>query len=110
MEEFKNPYKVGDIFVHSIGCGHDNFWQVIKSTPKTIRVKLLEYKITKRDIKRQSMEVKPIRDKFVAPTKYETNEKTLKVVQEYGKYRVGPIERMVWWSEYKGESLNQYSS
>ena len=93
--------KTGDIIVESIGCGHDSFWQIVKVSPKSVVVRPIEYKVTKRQIKYQSMDIEPIKDAF------EGEETRRLMVTEDG--RIGPIERLHWWSVWKGESLNQYS-
>lgn len=119
-----NPYKIGDIIVYSIGGGCDEFWQIIRTTPKTIRVKKLKYKITKHNPKFQTMDIKPIKDDFEKPEMnekylgddehgnpifgkpFDTNEKTLKVKKDG---TIGPTIRLCGWWKYKGKALNQYS-
>lgn len=112
-----------DILVHSIGCGCDEFWQVVKTTPKTVTARRIEYGIVKQSVKHQSMEIAPVKDKFVPPSiehKYiggyrdgkskfkKADGNTIKLrIAEDG--HIGPIVRMEWWRKWDGKSLNQYS-
>ena len=100
--------KEGTILVHSIGSGHDTFYQVVRRTEKTVNARQLCYKLAdKVDVKRQTMEVLPIKDDFenVASVRLRLTE----THREPG-YRIGPEVRMQWWSVWDGKALNQFSS
>ena len=110
--------------MNSSGSGHDSFWQVVETTPKTVVARKLEYKVVSRNIKRQSLEIVPVKDKFLPPEmekKYiggymkgeskfrETDVNTVRLrIADDG--RIGPIMRLDWWSLWEGNKLNQYSS
>jgi hypothetical protein len=95
--------KVGDILVHSIGFGHDTFYQIIKRTDKTVRVVKLKEKIVNRSIKFQTCDYLPIKDKFVEGD--DNSFFTLKL-QDNGK--IGPYKRLDGWWVWDGKKQNQY--
>lgn len=124
------PIPIGTIIVHSIGCGCDEFWQVTQSSNKFIIARKIEDKIINRNIKRQTCDYIPVKNKFMPPKighKYlggykegksrfkeiDENIVKLKVVPDpsrISKFRIGPTQRMIWWYIWQGKPLNQWSS
>ncbi len=122
--------EVGTILVHSIGFGCDKFWQVISSTPKSIKARKLEHKVVNRNIKQQTCDYLPIPNKFEPPEiadkyvkklkngkpgfkKVDQNTITLKVVQDEkdkNSIRIGPMKRLMWWNIWDGKQRNQWSN
>ena len=114
--------KKGEILVHSIGCGCDSFWQVVEATGKFVVVKRLEEKIINRNVRCQTYDIVPIKNKFCPPkmdSKYlggykagnpkfkEVDKNTLKLkIADDG--HIGPIKRMIWWKKWSGKKQNQY--
>lgn len=115
--------EVGSILVHSIGCGCDEFYQVVKATEKTVTARRLEYRIVRGSVKNQCMDILPIKDKFLPPSmshKYIGGYKAGKsVFKEYDENivklrisddgRIGPVKRMIWWHVFDGKKKEQYS-
>lgn len=93
---------IGTILVHSIGCGCDSFFQVVNATPRTVVVRELQDAIVKRDIKYQTYDIRPIPNMFVTDSELIR----LRIAPDG---RIGPRERMIWWSVYDGKAINQYS-
>lgn len=97
----------GTILVHSIGCGCDQFWQVVKSTPKSVTVRNLESIVAKRNIKAQTCDYTAKKDHF----DYPRAEKRLGVkTDRRGEQQIGPVKRLMWWSVWDGKSRSQWSS
>lgn len=97
---------VGTILDHSIGCGCNNFYQVIKSSAKSVTVRKLQEKVLNRDIKRQTFDAAP------KPGCFEPDEKPFRLgvkLDRFGELQIGPIKRMMWWSIYSGKPRAQYS-
>jgi len=119
----------GTILVYSIGSGCNELWQVIDSTPKFVRARQIKYKIVNRSIKRQTFDKLPIKDAFLPPEmddkylggfkagkprfkKVDKNLILLKVVPDpYDKsgIKIGPSKRLMWWTIWQGNPLDQYS-
>lgn len=98
-----NTIKVGTILVNSIGCGCDVFYEVVHATPKTVKVREIQYAMTKRNVKNQTCDIKPIPGAFLEGAK----PFSLRIAADG---RIGPQQRMIWWRVYDGKPLDQYSS
>jgi hypothetical protein len=97
------PIKVGTILVNSIGCGCDVFYEVIRSTPKTVKVREIHYVVVKCSRKNQTHDIKPIPGAF----REGGTPLSLRIAADG---RIGPQKRMIWWRVYDGKPLDQYSS
>jgi len=126
----KQIIPISTIIVHSIGCGCDDFWQVIESSNKYVIARKIEDKAINVNVKRQTCDYVPVKDKFLPPkidSKYVGGYKEgksrfkkidiylikLKVVPDSSKksgFRVGTTKRMIWWSIWQGKPLNQWCS
>lgn len=119
---------VGTILNYSIGCGCNQFFQVIEATPKSVKARSLNCRVINRSVKFQTCDYLPIRDSFEPPSmgwKYagkknakgepickQVDEKTvvLKVkdsaIEECG-FQIGPVKRMMGWSVWDGKQREQ---
>ena len=116
--------KTGEILVHSIGCGCDTFYQVVKATKKFVVAKKLEEKTVRHNVKLQQWDTVPIKDKFSKPNMqhkylggYREGKERYKIVDKNtvklkiaDDGHIGPLKRMIWWNVWDGKRLNQYSS
>lgn len=97
---------VGTILNHSIGGGCNSFYQVVKSSAKSVTVRQLQYKVLNRRIKWQTF------DKAPKPNCFEPNESPFRLgvkLDQFGELQIGPIKRVMGWSIYDGEPRTQYS-
>jgi hypothetical protein len=121
---------VGTIITFSCGGGHNDFWQVVKSTPKSVTVRKIEEKIVNRSIKHQTCDILPVKNKFLPPEiedkyvkgfkagksifrKVDGNTKVLKVVEDIhfaSGIRIGTLLRAQGWSVWNGKQKEQYCS
>lgn len=125
------PIPIGTIIVHSIGCGCDEFWQVTQSSNKFIIARKIEDKIINRNIKRQTCDYIPVKNKFMpyTPTHKFTGKRDAKGngiykivdknliklkltpnAKEKCSLRIGPLKRLIGWNIWQGKPLNQWSS
>ena len=93
----------GTIINHSIGCGCNEFFQVVKKTDKTITVKKIRTKIVNRNIKMQTFDYLPHKDNFVPDEKP-------KVLRIHDDGSIGPTKRMMWWGVWDGTPKKQWSN
>lgn len=89
------------ILVHSIGCGCDTFYRVIRATPKTLWVRELKSHVTWRDVKRQTTKIIP--GTFVV-----RGSPTIRL-RVHPDGRIGPEKRLMWWKVFNGEPEEQFS-
>lgn len=97
---------VGTILNHSIGSGCNNFYQVVKSSPKSVVVRKLQHKILNHNLKWQTF------DKAPKPNCFEQEEKPIRLgikLDRFGELQIGPIKRMMGWSVYDNRPRAQYS-
>lgn len=100
---------VGTILKHSIGCGHDSFYQVIDRHNNTLRVQRLESKPINVNVRCQTCDYVPYKGKFCVGGQHDLVTLRLKMDQR-GQVQIGPIKRLNWWSVWDGEPKGQWSS
>lgn len=93
---------VGTILNHSIGCGCNEFYQVVSRSDRTATARELARRATKRNLRLQTCDIQPIPGRFLA------NGETVRL--RLTPERIGPRRRFMWWSVWKGERPTQFSS
>jgi len=101
----KPEITVGSILVNSIGCGYDVYYQVVHRTPKRLKTIRLKEKTVNLSVKHQTCDILPKPGEF-ADEGSRDREVTLAV---HDDGRIGPRQRMEWWSVWEGKALNQWS-
>jgi hypothetical protein len=98
--------QVGTILNNSIGCGCNTFYQVVASSPKSVTVRRIESKAINVNVKAQTCDLVPVRDKF------SSDHRPMRLgvkLDRHGELQIGPIKRMIWWSRWDGKPCNQWS-
>jgi hypothetical protein len=98
-------FQVGTILNHSIGSGCNQFYQIVRYTAHTITARRIESKAVNVNVKRQTCDYVPVRDKFEDKKPITLRYK----VDAGGQLQIGPIKRMIWWSVWDGKPKQQYS-
>ena len=103
-----NDLKVGDI-LHYGGCGWGSFYQIIRRTAKTVKVQRIKSKyFDVEDHPTFPCKELPIKDAFNKRHDLDDDfELTLRL--NFAEDRVGPLQRMVWWSIFDGEPVKSWS-
>lgn len=105
MKKAKKP-TLGTILVHSIGWGHDRFYQVVSVTPKTVVARRLNPQVVNQSTEWQTCDYLPVKNRF--DDGEWTMEKIVRlVVKEDGQ--IGPIKRCDGWHIWNGKAQEQYS-
>lgn len=94
--------KPGTILYYAIGCGCTQFWQVKKSTAKSVVVGMLNNKVVNRNLKYQTCDYLPVKDSF----EQDVPDKVLRVAPDG---RIGPLKRLLWWGIWDGKPSPQWS-
>jgi hypothetical protein len=76
----------------------------ISKTGRTITVNQVEYKVTKRSIKYQTMEIAPQKNKFVKNQDWVKSQLRIS-----GDGKIGPSKRLQWWDVWDGKPCKEYS-
>ena len=116
--------EIGTILEYSIGCGCDEFWQVISRTAKTVTVRKIKEKIVNRKVQYQTCDYLPLKDEFYPPdmqptyiggykdgeSKFKDKDVNTIKLKLSDDGRIGPQVRMMWWKVWNGKPQNQWSS
>jgi hypothetical protein len=78
----------------------------ISELGRTITVHQVEYKVTKRSIKYQAMEIAPQKNKFV-DSQIQDSKLQLRISD---KGKIGPSKRLQWWRIWDGQPCKEYSN
>lgn len=124
MADIKVP--VGTILMFSIGCGCDDFWQVVEATKSQVKARKLKTKAINVKIKWQTCDYVPQAGKFEPPEwhhkydrygndlhkDFDINTVVLKITTDTNLregFRIGPLKRMMGWSIWNGKPQEQWS-
>lgn len=100
-------HPIATVLVQSIGSGCHSFHQIIESSPQSVVVREIEQRVVRQARGRgnwqRDTDVVPIPGAFRA----DSRPQRLRVTAEG---RIGPRERMTWWSVWDGKVANCFCS